>query len=117
MADDPRYPFDYNKYRAEQERDTKEYRERASPYLANHPDLPERQRLLIEGGSIEPGLTKEQINIMIGSIIYEKKPTTEYGADEVWIYKLRFKHYLYFKNDILIKEKRTLQTIFGEEEL
>lgn len=103
LGDGPDTPPQINK---EKENSQVNKREK---YVVNHPELTERQKALILAGRLGEGLRKEEII----NILDWPKPdiihsTTEYGADEVWLYKLsgpRRDRKLYFKNTVLIKIK------------
>lgn len=123
LMDDEPHIVSSAEYTKVENRLIRESREKRAQYLKDHPELDKQQRALIESGSLGLGLTKEQVNLIMGKdaigrdIISQAKigPTNRYEADEVYLFNYKAtRRYLYFKDNILVKIEDTIETIFGE---
>lgn len=78
---------------------------KAEKYMVEHPELDEQKKNLIRKGKINIGFSKEEVRLFYNYMHPDKmKTTSDYGAEEVWIYnEWSADEFLYFKGDRLIK--------------
>lgn len=92
---------------SETEEFIKELNKKIEKYIQNNPQRPEwiKQNLLAGQTTIE--MTKEEILLLLDKPL-NKTPTSEYGADEVWVYHMydigwHSEDKFYFKDNVVIK--------------
>lgn len=81
---------------------SKELREN---YIASHQGLSSTARGLILNGLVDVGMSKDEVRVSWGELDKVTIPSKKEDFDEIWVYapSWKFKTYLYFKNDIVIR--------------